>query len=68
MDVARLNMDTYEPKEMVGVLENIQAASDELSTACPIFIDLKGMLIRTIVQNKPIKLEPGQEIHISDDA
>ena len=49
MDVARLNMDTYEPKEMVGVLENIQAASDELSTACPIFIDLKGMLIRTIV-------------------
>ena len=67
MDVARLNMDTYEPSQMREVIENIQAASDELVTACPIFIDLKGMLIRSIVPNKPMKLVPGQVVHISDD-
>ncbi len=49
MDVARLNMDVWEPNEMHGVIGNIQAASDEVVTACPIFIDLKGMLIRTVM-------------------
>jgi len=67
MDVARLNMDYFEPSEMRMVINNIQKASDELVTSCPIFIDLKGMLIRTLVENKDIQLVPGQEIRISDD-
>ena len=54
MDVARLNMDYFEPNEMNRVIKNIQKASDELVTSCPIFIDLKGMLIRTLVRNKPV--------------
>ena len=37
MDVARLNMDYFEPNEMVKVIEQIQAASDELGTSCLIF-------------------------------
>ena len=56
MDVARLNMDYYDANEMMQVIDNIQAASDELGTSCPIFIDLKGMLVRTLVQNKPTQL------------
>ena len=46
---------------------NITGASDELGTSCPIFIDLKGMLIRTLVENKPIELAPGVPIYITDD-
>ena len=67
MDVARLKMDYFEPNEMVKVIEQIQAASDELGTSCPIFIDLKGMLVRTLVKNKPIKLAPGKTVYIGDD-
>lgn len=67
MDVARLNMDYFQPNEMKRVIENIQAASDELSTSCPIFIDLKGMLVRTLVKNKPVKLVPGKSVFIGDD-
>ena len=52
---------------MRQVISNINGASDELGTSCPIFIDLKGMLIRTLVQNKPIQLVPGEAIHICDD-
>ena len=35
--------------------------------SCPIFIDLKGMLVRTLVKNKPIKLAPGKTVYIGDD-
>lgn len=54
MDVCRLNMDYFEPNDMQSLIGNIQAASDELGTALPIFIDLKGMLMRTLVENKPV--------------
>lgn len=67
MDIARLNMDYFEPNEMRKVVSNLQQASDELVTSCPIFIDLKGMLIRTLVENRPIEVEPGAEVRISDD-
>ena len=67
MDVARLNMDYFEPQEMRKVITNLQQASDELATSCPIFIDLKGFLVRTLVENRPIELVPGSEVRISDD-
>lgn len=67
MDVARLNMDYFTPSEMRKVLEQIHIASDELGTSCPIFIDLKGMLVRTLLKNKPIQLVPGKPVYIGDD-
>lgn len=67
MDVARLNMDYFEPNMMRKLISNVHAASDQLANSCPIFIDLKGMLIRTMMDTKPIQLKPGQKIHISDD-
>lgn len=54
MDVARLNMDYFEPNMMSQLISNVHAASDELANSCPIFIDLKGMLIRTMMETKPI--------------
>lgn len=67
MDVARLNMDYFEPNMMSKLISNVHAASDELANSCPIFIDLKGMLVRTMMETKPIQLQPGQNICISDD-
>ena len=54
MDVARLNMDYFDPNEMRKVIQNVHAAADELGTSCPVFIDLKGMLVRTLMENKKI--------------
>ena len=59
MDVARLNVDYFDNERLTEVIRNIQAASDELQTSCPIFIDLKGYLVRTITENKPIELQAG---------
>ena len=52
---------------MRQIIGNITRASDELCTPCPIWIDLKGMLIRTLVENRPIQLTPGTPIYITDD-
>lgn len=54
MDVVRLNMDYYDIDQMEQILESVKAASEELATSCPIFIDLKGMLITTLSNNEPI--------------
>ncbi len=54
MDVARLNMDYFEPNMMSKLISNVHTASDQLANSCPIFIDLKGMLIRTMMDTKPI--------------
>ena len=51
MDVLRLNMDYYDVDQMELVLKSIKEASEELGTACPILIDLKGMLIMTLPNN-----------------
>ena len=67
MDVARLNMDYFDPNEMKKIISNIHEASDELGTSCPIFIDLKGMLVRTLVNNDSTQLEPGKQVYIGDD-
>ena len=54
MDVVRLNMDYYDTGRMEEILGQVKAASEELQTSCPIFIDLKGMLVRTLGTNQPI--------------
>ena len=56
MDVLRLNMDYYDIDVMEQILESVKAVSEELRTACPIFIDLKGMLIRTLPTNSTIEV------------
>lgn len=68
MDVVRLNMDYYDIEQMEQILESVKAASEELTTSCPIFIDLKGMLITTLSTNLPIQVEQGETVYISDDA
>ena len=39
-----------------------------MSVPCPVFIDLKGMLIRTLTTNKRTDIVPGQRICLTDDA
>ena len=56
MDVARINMDYFESNQLEDLINNIKEASKQLSVPCPIFIDLKGMLIRTLSSNKPIEI------------
>ena len=68
MDVARINMDYFDTSLLGGLISNIQDASQQLSVPCPVFIDLKGMLIRTLTTNKRIEIQPGDRICLTDDA
>ena len=45
MNVARINMDYFAPIDLEELIKNVQDASQQLSHPCPVFIDLKGMLI-----------------------
>lgn len=67
MDIVRLNMDYYSIDEMEMFLKSIKEASEELGTACPIFIDLKGMLIMTLKNNCIIDVKKDEEVYIGDD-
>ena len=67
MDVARINMDYFESYQLETLIKNIKDASKQLSVPCPIFIDLKGMLIRTLTNNKRIEIKQGQRVCITDD-
>ena len=49
------------------MINTIKEASKQLSVPCPIFIDLKGMLIRTLSSNKPIEIKEGQRVYLTDD-
>ena len=68
MDVARINMDFFDISQMETLTKNIQESIEQLSVPCPIFIDLKGMLIRTLPTNNRIELKVGQRICLTDDA
>ena len=52
MDVARINMDYFTPFDIEQLMSNVQSARQQLSHPCPVFIDLKGMLIRTLTIDK----------------
>ena len=63
MDIARLNMDFIEVDEMEILIDHVGKMSRKLEVPCPIMIDLKGHLIRTISGN--IRVEVGEEIRIT---
>ena len=67
MDVARINMDFFESNQIETLISNIKDASKQLQHPCPIFIDMKGMLIRTLSTNKEIPIEEGQRVCMTDD-
>ena len=68
MDLARINMDFFDISQMETLTKNIQESIQQLSVPCPIFVDLKGMLIRTLPTNNRIELKVGQRICLTDDA
>mmetsp|Transcript_32090 Transcript_32090/g.31404 ORF Transcript_32090/g.31404 Transcript_32090/m.31404 type:complete len:123 (-) Transcript_32090:108-476(-) len=70
MDVARLNMSYFEASELEETVEDIKAVSSEVGKDCPIMVDLKGPIIRTLPFRDglyQINVAPGQEVRISSN-
>lgn len=67
MDVARINMDYVFCQDLPSIMNAIKQASNEVGVPCPIMIDLKGLLMRTLSGQAPITVEKGQEIRMTSN-
>jgi pyruvate kinase len=57
MDIARINMDFHSINDMQKITENVNLASRKVGCPCPIMVDLKGLLLRTVSQTVTMEVQ-----------